>query len=96
MMSLPYVHDKPRFCQARHAMGVHALLCTRAEDFGQKILEYDSSLPLLLECVVKNEHVFPMVSVVCVVSSWTFSGWRFKVPTGKAPHEQSLHPSLRK
>jgi acetolactate synthase-1/2/3 large subunit len=76
MMLLPYVHDKPRFWQPRHAMGVHALLCTRAEDFGQKMkefLEYDSSLPLLLECVVKNEHVLPMVSVVWVASSQTFS-----------------------
>ena len=56
----------PDFVMLAKAMGVHAIRVNNASELPAKMkefLEYDSSRPILMECVVEtNEHVFPMVS----------------------------------
>ncbi len=57
----------PDFVALARAMNVHALRCQTAEELRAKMkefLEYDGSLPVLMECVIdRAEHVFPMVGV---------------------------------
>jgi acetolactate synthase I/II/III large subunit len=56
----------PDFIKLADSMGVHAIRCHNSAELPAKMkefLEYDGSKPVLMEClVVKNEHVFPMVS----------------------------------
>jgi acetolactate synthase-1/2/3 large subunit len=58
----------PDFIKLAEAMGVHAIRCSTAGELPAKMkefMEYDNSKPVLMECLVeKNEHVYPMVSLV--------------------------------
>jgi acetolactate synthase I/II/III large subunit len=58
----------PDFVLLAQAMRVHAIRCRNADELPEKMrefLEYDGSRPVLMECLVeKNEHVFPMVSLL--------------------------------
>ena len=90
----------PDFIALAKAMRVHAIRCDRAEDLPAKMkefLEYDNSKPVLMECFVEtNEHVFPMVSVLCQTCVFVIQlTMRVQVPAGKALHEQILHPTFR-
>jgi thiamine pyrophosphate-dependent acetolactate synthase large subunit-like protein len=62
----------PDFIKLADSMGVHAIRCHNSDELPAKMkefLEYDGSKPVLMEClVVKNEHVFPMVSFSLVFS----------------------------
>ncbi|KLT39302.1 acetolactate synthase [Cutaneotrichosporon oleaginosum] len=54
----------PDFQALARSMGCHALRCTKQEDLEpmmKEFMEYDNSRPILLECVVSSEHVYPMV-----------------------------------
>ncbi|KAH8106934.1 acetolactate synthase [Cristinia sonorae] len=62
-----YAHTRmrnPDFIALAKSMGVHAIRCRNAEELPAKMkefLEYDDSKPILLECLVQSDHVFPMV-----------------------------------
>jgi thiamine pyrophosphate-dependent acetolactate synthase large subunit-like protein len=62
----------PDFIKLADSMGVHAIRCHNSDELPAKMkefLEYDGSEPVLMEClVVKNEHVFPMVSFALIFS----------------------------
>jgi acetolactate synthase-1/2/3 large subunit len=54
----------PDFQALAESMGTKALRCTKQEDLEpmmKEFMEYDGSRPILLECVVSSEHVYPMV-----------------------------------
>jgi hypothetical protein len=56
----------PDFVALAKAMHVHAIRCDSIEDLPAKMkefMEYDNDRPILFDArVVKNEHVYPMVS----------------------------------
>ena len=46
-------------------MGTKALRCTNLAELPammKEFLEYDNTRPILMECVVSSEHVYPMVA----------------------------------
>lgn len=54
----------PDFGALANAMGTKSLRCTKMEDLEpmmKEFMEYDNTRPILLECVVSSEHVYPMV-----------------------------------
>lgn len=57
----------PDFVKLAEAMHVKALRCDNLDDLPAKMkefMEYDTNKPILLDArVVKNEHVYPMVSL---------------------------------
>lgn len=63
-----YSHTRmtnPDFCKLSEAMGTKALRVTNLEELPAKMkefLEYDNTRPILMECVVSSEHVYPMVA----------------------------------
>ncbi|TCD64253.1 Acetolactate synthase, mitochondrial [Steccherinum ochraceum] len=62
-----YAHTQmrnPDFIALAKSMNVHAIRCHHADELPAKMkefLEYDNSKPVLLECLVQADHVFPMV-----------------------------------
>lgn len=62
-----YSHTRmhnPDFQQLAEAMGTKAIKCTTMEELPAKMkefLEYPNDRPVLLECMVSSEHVYPMV-----------------------------------
>ena len=63
-----YSHTRmtnPDFCKLSEAMGTKALRCTNLAELPammKEFLEYDNTRPILMECVVSSEHVYPMVA----------------------------------
>lgn len=56
--------ENPDFQKLAESMGTHAIICSDVKDLPAKMkefLEYDNDKPVLLECIVSSEHVFPMV-----------------------------------
>jgi acetolactate synthase-1/2/3 large subunit len=54
----------PDFQKLGEAMGCKVLRVTTKEELPAKMkefLEHDNKQPVLLECVVSSEHVYPMV-----------------------------------
>lgn len=54
----------PDFQKLAESMGAKALRCTNKDDLPRlmkEFLEYDNSRPIVLECLVSSEHVYPMV-----------------------------------
>lgn len=54
----------PDFIALAESMGTKALRCTKKEDLEpmmKEFMEYDGTRPILMECVVSSEHVYPMV-----------------------------------
>lgn len=54
----------PDFIALAKSMNVHAIRCHHADELPAKMkefLEYDNAKPVLLECLVQADHVFPMV-----------------------------------
>lgn len=54
----------PDFQMLAESMGTKALKCTNKDDLPRlmkEFLEYDNDRPILLECMVSSEHVYPMV-----------------------------------
>ena len=54
----------PNFVKLSEAMGAKALRCTKLADLPammKEFLEYDGTRPILMECLVSSEHVYPMV-----------------------------------
>lgn len=62
-----YSHTRmtnPDFCKLSEAMGAKALRCTSLKDLPtmmKEFLEYDGTRPIVMECIVSSEHVYPMV-----------------------------------
>ena len=55
----------PDFIKLSEAMGAKALRCTNLEELPammKEFLEYDNDRPILMECLVSSEHVYPMVA----------------------------------
>ncbi len=54
----------PDFPKLAEAMGAKAMRCTKLADLSammKEFLEYDGTRPIVMECVVSSEHVYPMV-----------------------------------
>ena len=54
----------PDFVKLAESMGAKALRCTKLADLPammKEFLEYDGTRPIVMECVVSSEHVYPMV-----------------------------------
>lgn len=93
----------PDFVKLAEAMHVKALRCDSLSDLPAKMkefMEYDSQKPILLDArVVKNEHVYPMVSFSSYSTHSTMKAddllFLFQVAAGKALHECLVHPSLK-
>ena len=62
-----YSHTRmtnPDFCKLAEAMGAKSLRCTNLADLPammKEFLEYDGTRPIIMECLVSSEHVYPMV-----------------------------------
>jgi hypothetical protein len=55
----------PDFVKLSESMGAKALRCTNLEELPammKEFLEYDNTRPILMECLVSSEHVYPMVA----------------------------------
>ena len=55
----------PDFIKLSESMGAKAIKCSNLEELPAKMkefLEYDNSRPILMECLVSSEHVYPMVA----------------------------------
>jgi acetolactate synthase-1/2/3 large subunit len=55
----------PDFIKLSESMGAKALRCTNLEELPammKEFLEYDNTRPILMECLVSSEHVYPMVA----------------------------------
>lgn len=55
----------PNFVKLSEAMGAKALRCTSLADLPammKEFLEYDNTRPIIMECIVSSEHVYPMVA----------------------------------
>lgn len=63
-----YSHTRmtnPDFIKLSESMGAKALRCTNLEELPammKEFLEYDNTRPILMECLVSSEHVYPMVA----------------------------------
>lgn len=56
--------NNPDFVKLSESMGAKALRCTNIEELPammKEFLEYDNSRPIVMECLVSSEHVYPMV-----------------------------------
>ena len=54
----------PNFVKLSESMGAKALRVTDIKDLPAKMkefLEYDNTRPIVMECIVSSEHVYPMV-----------------------------------
>lgn len=54
----------PDFVKLAESMGAKALRCTKLAELPammKEFLEYDGTRPIVMECVVSSEHVYPMV-----------------------------------
>jgi hypothetical protein len=54
----------PNFVKLSESMGAKALRVTDLKDLPAKMkefLEYDNDRPIVMECIVSSEHVYPMV-----------------------------------
>jgi acetolactate synthase-1/2/3 large subunit len=54
----------PNFVALSEAMGAKAIRCTNIDELPAKMkefLEYDGTRPIVMECLVSSEHVYPMV-----------------------------------
>ncbi|WVQ67742.1 acetolactate synthase, mitochondrial [Kwoniella botswanensis] len=62
-----YSHTRmtnPNFVKLSESMGAKALRCTNLKDLPammKEFLEYDGTRPIVMECIVSSEHVYPMV-----------------------------------
>ncbi|WRT66295.1 acetolactate synthase, mitochondrial [Kwoniella shivajii] len=62
-----YSHTRmtnPDFIKLSESMGAKALRCTTIKDLPammKEFLEYDGTRPIVMECLVSSEHVYPMV-----------------------------------
>ena len=62
-----YSHTRmtnPDFVKLSESMGAKALRCTKVAELPammKEFLEYDGTRPIVMECVVSSEHVYPMV-----------------------------------
>ncbi|OXB39850.1 acetolactate synthase, mitochondrial [Cryptococcus neoformans] len=62
-----YSHTRmtnPDFVKLSESMGAKGLRCTKLEDLPgmmKEFLEYDGKRPIVLECLVSSEHVYPMI-----------------------------------
>ena len=62
-----YSHTRmhnPNFVALSEAMGAKALRCTNLAELPammKEFLEYDNTRPIVMECIVSSEHVYPMV-----------------------------------
>ena len=62
-----YSHTRmhnPDFVKLSAAMGAKGLRCGKLSELPAKMkefLEYDGTRPIVLECLVSSEHVYPMV-----------------------------------
>lgn len=63
-----YSHTRmtnPNFCALSESMGAKSLRCTNLADLPammKEFLEYDNTRPIVMECIVSSEHVYPMVA----------------------------------
>lgn len=63
-----YSHTRmtnPNFVKLSEAMGAKALRCTNLAELPammKEFLEYDNTRPIVMECLVSSEHVYPMVA----------------------------------
>ncbi|WWC89394.1 acetolactate synthase, mitochondrial [Kwoniella dendrophila CBS 6074] len=63
-----YSHTRmtnPDFVKLSESMGAKALRCTNKKDLPRmmkEFLEYDGTRPIVMECIVSSEHVYPMVA----------------------------------
>lgn len=63
-----YSHTRmtnPDFVKLSESMGAKALRCTNLAELPammKEFLEYDNTRPILMECLVSSEHVYPMVA----------------------------------
>lgn len=56
--------NNPDFTLLSQSMGCKALRCTNINDLPammKEFLEYDGTRPIVMECLVSSEHVYPMV-----------------------------------
>jgi hypothetical protein len=54
----------PDFVKLSESMGAKALRCTNIKELPammKEFLEYDGTRPIVMECLVSSEHVYPMV-----------------------------------
>lgn len=54
----------PDFVKLSESMGAKGLRCTKLADLPgmmKEFLEYDGKRPIVLECLVSSEHVYPMI-----------------------------------
>lgn len=54
----------PDFVRLSESMGAKALRCGNIKDLPammKEFLEYDGTRPIVMECLVSSEHVYPMV-----------------------------------
>lgn len=54
----------PDFIKLSESMGCKALRVTNMDELPAKMkefLEYDNTRPIVMECIVSSEHVYPMV-----------------------------------
>lgn len=54
----------PNFVKLSESMGAKALRVTNLDELPAKMkefLEYDNDRPIVMECIVSSEHVYPMV-----------------------------------
>jgi len=62
-----YSHTRmhnPDFVKLSESMGAKALRCTNLQELPammKEFLEYDGTRPIVMECLVSSEHVYPMV-----------------------------------
>ncbi|RXK35395.1 acetolactate synthase, mitochondrial [Tremella mesenterica] len=62
-----YSHTRmtnPNFVKLSEAMGAKAMRCGSLQDLPgmmKEFLEYDNERPIVMECLVSSEHVYPMV-----------------------------------
>lgn len=57
--------NNPDFQMLAESMGTKALFCDNKDDLPTKMkefLEYDNNRPILLQCKVSSEDVYPMVA----------------------------------
>jgi acetolactate synthase-1/2/3 large subunit len=93
-----YSHTRmtnPDFIKLSESMGAKAIKCSNLEELPAKMkefLEYDNTRPILMECLVSSEHVYPMVAagkalheqIVSLLMSFPIESCWYQ-----------LHPSLR-
>ena len=62
-----YSHTRmhnPDFVKLSESMGAKGIRCMSLEELPAKMkefLEYDGTRPIVMECIVSSEHVYPMV-----------------------------------